>query len=317
MKAPADESLTRLATRYIRRQIRQLTGQIEGIRRAADTEPIHQARVAMRRLRTALAVFADCLGAERTKAWRKALKRAANELGDARDEDVQIEFLCGAIARVRRAEAVPGLARVLGRCEKKRRIVQPQVIRSLKDLLAGRTLHQILATCKSLSPKSSSVPLAGPAVFAHAAASVVQRFEEMWALRGCLADPSQQKQHHALRIAAKRLRYTLEIYRAAYGGRLDPVIDVTKQLQSYLGDIHDCDVWVENLHRFTTKEGKRIAARYGRQEPLARLKVGIDYLEADCLARRRELFDSLVRYWQGLTAECFWDEMLATVRDGL
>ena len=58
-----------------------------------DIESLHDMRVATRRLRAALEVFAPCFP---TKLQRKALKRVkalADALGERRDRDVAIEFL--------------------------------------------------------------------------------------------------------------------------------------------------------------------------------------------------------------------------------
>lgn len=47
---------------------------------------------------------------------------------------------------------------------------------------------------------------------------------------------------HQFRLRAKRFRYTLEIFRPAYGRGLEIRIDAVKKVQTYLGDINDCIV---------------------------------------------------------------------------
>ena len=54
--------------------------------------------------------------------------------------------------------------------------------------------------------------------------------------------PEAVEQLHALRIAAKRLRYTLELFRDVFGQRGDALIDQIKAVQEDLGEIHDHDV---------------------------------------------------------------------------
>jgi CHAD domain-containing protein len=315
MKLTDDRNLRGLAARYTRRQVRQLTGQIEGIRAAEDIEFVHRARVALRRLRTALAIFAEVFGADRVKAWRKALRRTARDLGDARDKDVQIEYVRAMLAENRDPEAVLGIARVLVRWEKKRESLQPVVLRSLRRLLSARVLHEILDACKKLRPKEQGKrALASPAVYAHAQENILARFQELWSHRECLADPSDVQRHHAMRIAAKRLRYTMEIYRSAYGKRLEGVLDVMKQIQAYLGDLHDCDVWTAELGKVLDKEANRLAARYGHPGRLPRLEAGFRCLQEERSSRRRQVFDALVRYWRGLTEEGFWDELWEAVQ---
>ncbi len=47
------------------------------------------------------------------------------------------------------------------------------------------------------------------------------------------------KELHRFRIATKRFRYTLELFRPAYGTALDTRIDAVRGLQSVLGKLHD------------------------------------------------------------------------------
>lgn len=50
---------------------------------------------------------------------------------------------------------------------------------------------------------------------------------------------------HALRIAAKRLRYTLELFRDVYGDPGERLIETVKAMQEELGEVHDHDVRLE------------------------------------------------------------------------
>ena len=58
-----------------------------------------------------------------------------------------------------------------------------------------------------------------------------------------------------MRIAAKRLRYVLEITESCFGEEAVAARRAVKELQSVLGDIHDCDVMlprVEGIPSLTT-----------------------------------------------------------------
>ena len=101
-----------------------------------------------------------------------------------------------------------------------------------------------------------------------------------------------------MRIAAKRLRYTVEIARPVYAGQLDETVAVVKQLQSMLGTIHDCDGWLEHLASFAKQQRARIRKRFGHDGPFERLRLGIDYLIEHRRKQREETFRELVAYWQ-------------------
>jgi CHAD domain-containing protein len=68
------------------------------------------------------------------------------------------------------------------------------------------------------------------------------RLEELRALAPAALEPSASTAQHDLRIAAKRLRYVLEITGPCFGPEAPAVRDAAKRLQSVLGEIHDCDV---------------------------------------------------------------------------
>jgi CHAD domain-containing protein len=47
---------------------------------------------------------------------------------------------------------------------------------------------------------------------------------------------------HRFRLRTKRLRYTLEFFRACYGPGLERRLEMLRQIQDLLGDINDCAV---------------------------------------------------------------------------
>lgn len=57
------------------------------------------------------------------------------------------------------------------------------------------------------------------------------------------------KAQHDLRIAAKRLRYVLEIFASCLGGEAKAARDAVKRLQSVLGDLHDCDLMLTKVEQ--------------------------------------------------------------------
>lgn len=65
----------------------------DGVLDMEDIEALHDMRVATRRLRAALEVFAPCFPAKRHRKALKKVKALADALGERRDRDVAIEFL--------------------------------------------------------------------------------------------------------------------------------------------------------------------------------------------------------------------------------
>ena len=58
--------------------------------------------------------------------------------------------------------------------------------------------------------------------------------------RAVLAGKAKHSDLHALRLATKRLRYTLELFRSCYGPGLRARLAALRRLQQQLGDLNDC-----------------------------------------------------------------------------
>jgi CHAD domain-containing protein len=311
-----DAAYLALAAKYVRRQAKQLAEQLDGVRAASDIEYVHRARVASRRLRAALRVFAECFGAKAVKCWRRHIRSVTRELGAARDNDVQIDFLFAFLHGLKVPAVYPGLVRLLGRLEQQREELQPQVVEAVKRLRAKKTVAEMLFACRRIASKLNPATAEGPAIQARRLAEkhVVGRLEEMLPLQDSLRDAEAKPRHHALRIACKRLRYTMEIVKPLYGPPIEPVIEAARAAQTLLGDLHDCDVWEQRLEEFVARERKRIRKHFGHDGPLARLEVGIEYLRQDRRARRQEAFQELVALWDHWTQQDLWDKLRRFLR---
>jgi CHAD domain-containing protein len=68
--------------------VAQLQANEEGVLASPNPEFVHQARVALRRTRSALRMFRREIGEVRANAWHDALGETSRALGDARDWDV-------------------------------------------------------------------------------------------------------------------------------------------------------------------------------------------------------------------------------------
>jgi CHAD domain-containing protein len=312
----ADQGYRLLAASYLRKQAKRLAVQIDGARRADDAECIHQARVASRRLRAGLRMFRECLDAEQVQTWRRQMRRVTTQLGDARDKDVQIEHLCDVLHALEERASYPGIARLLAKLERQRERIQPKVVEAADRLQCSGVLEQIRTVTKEVLSEAESQAAGVPSayVLAETQRHILDNLQRLLSCQDSLSDPEDRERHHAMRIAAKRLRYTLEISAPVYGGQLQGTVEAIKKVQTLLGEVHDCDVWAEHLQAFAAKERKRIMRHYGHAGPFARLEVGIEHLHQQGQGRRRQVFQELVDYWQQLDRRREWENLAETVR---
>lgn len=73
------------------------------------------------------------------------------------------------------------------------------------------------------------------------------RLEEMYSWNNFVDSPYAVRELHNLRIAAKRLRYTLEIFADFLPGDCKPIVKELEQVQEELGQLHDSDVKIALL----------------------------------------------------------------------
>jgi CHAD domain-containing protein len=90
-----EESFELAAARVVEVRAEELFDHANGVLSVDDIEPLHDMRVASRRLRAALELFRPCFPKKRYKAALKPLKALADALGERRDRDVAIVFLEG------------------------------------------------------------------------------------------------------------------------------------------------------------------------------------------------------------------------------
>lgn len=89
-----DQPYASVAARVVAVRVEELREHATGVLELDDVEPLHDMRVASRRLRAALEVFEPCFPPKRFKAALREVKSIADALGERRDRDVAIAVLC-------------------------------------------------------------------------------------------------------------------------------------------------------------------------------------------------------------------------------
>jgi CHAD domain-containing protein len=94
-----DEPFRLAASRIVRTRTEELVAHADGVLDTRDIERVHDMRVASRRLRAVLEIFAVCFPPSEFKGVLKDVKALADALGERRDPDVHIAALqdCGRV----------------------------------------------------------------------------------------------------------------------------------------------------------------------------------------------------------------------------
>ncbi len=196
--------------------------------------------------------------------------------------------------------------------EQDRQRLQPKVVEAVNRLESKGVLRQLRRFAKTLQREAGS-EVKTPGAKVKTRDHILQRLDDLIERARSLTDADDQQGHHKMRIAAKRLRYTVEIARPVYPGQLDEPLECVKRVQSLLGDVHDCDVWAVQLDAFEARQCRRLTRWFGHSGRMTRLQSGIDYLRGNRRRHREEVFGQLVQYWADLERGRFWDGLRAIV----
>jgi hypothetical protein len=158
------------------------------------------------------------------------------------------------------------------------------------------------------------------ALRANAALIVRTRLEELRGFAKDALDPEAEVAQHDMRIAAKRLRYVLELTGGCFGEVAEVGRKGAKALQTVLGDIHDCDVMLprvqERIERLRAEDSRSLLRRAGgaedlepallREAPNRSAYRGLDLLIVHLTARRALLFERFRDLWARQQKRGIW-----------
>lgn len=185
----------------------QLQANLPGLLQARDPEYLHQARVAVRRLRSAIGLFKRICPPPGEEAARMA--DFGRALGQARDWDVFVLETLPDLLEFTPAAQKNLLLRRAHAARKKAREAALNLVRQHQtgaDLLA---LHRWLNGLEVMQGK--------PALIRFAGKKLARLHDSVLAASAGFAQQSPQ-QRHALRIRVKRLRYALDCLAGLFGG---------------------------------------------------------------------------------------------------
>lgn len=232
--------------------LEQLEANETGVVAAVDPEYLHQARVALRRLRALLRLFRPLLTLGEVDALKPRLRRLGQALGTCRDWDV----LCTeTLPRMRSGMTQPETLEPLAEAVRAQRLAAHAAVR---ECLAARDYTDLKLAMGMLIAELAQ-PAAGDApTLIDFAREQLRRAARK--VRRChkAHDATCVASLHGLRIEVKKLRYACDVLGSVFGERaLRRYVRHLSALQQLLGDVNDaavarqCVSTLEDIEPFT------------------------------------------------------------------
>ncbi len=251
----SDDSMVTAAQKTLSLHFRHMCYHEPGTRLGEDIEALHDMRVATRRMRAAFQIFTGYLPSKAAKPLLKQLKRTGRALGVVRDLDV----FWGKTGQY--LESLPANDSVdLSALRMAWEQEQNKARKQLNSYLDSSHYRQFAESFQAFLDQRDLwyLPVFGPDstprphLLQHVVPiAVYQGLAEILAYDQWVTGQSVPVERlHELRIAAKRLRYTLEFFREILGPEVELIIKRIKGLQDHLGDLQDAVVARDILESF-------------------------------------------------------------------
>ena len=291
--ATAGEALALIAAACVR----QLEGNANGLLTDDDPEWVHQMRIGTRRLRACLGMMRDLVAAGSLTPLTDELKWLAGAIGPARDLDVlATETLPAVIAGTRGtgdAATVMALRRFAATVARRRKRARNDAraavasARFVRLILAAGALAA--ARHVDAARSAASAWLAAPA--REFARTLLARRRRKLLRYGERLAQATAEDRHAVRIAAKKLRYATEFFADLFGKkRARAYRAALMQLQDTLGALNDASV--------AARVAREIAGPASTTAATLQGWVAAQSVQADALAAAWRDFSRCKPFWE-------------------
>jgi inorganic triphosphatase YgiF len=238
IKLRSKDSANDTLKRIVQACLIQLQGNQDMVLHGHDIEGVHQMRVALRRLRSALKLFNQILHQQIAENILQDLIWITNTLGTARDIDVFISQTLPPIMA-----QMPNQSSLVLLMKKARQERKSAYVNVREAITSQRYQHLLLALGFWLEKQSNQDKKIKKLTIAEIAKPMLATCHEQLIKSGHNLKQATPDERHRIRIAAKKLRYLVEFFASIYSTKkTNPFINYLSQLQDQLGIMNDISV---------------------------------------------------------------------------
>ncbi len=288
-----EDPLVMAGRKVVAQQTLRIQANLHGALEDVEPEYLHDLRVATRRLRSALRLFAGVLGPRRSESLRLELRWIGRLLGDVRDLDV---FILNLQTQAQRLGESGAIVELLVAELRRQRLPARQI---LEAALVSRRFSSLVRRLETLgaSPPPRRPRGDGGLQVAQAAPALIRKaWKRVLALGRAIGPDSPATDLHRLRILFKRLRYACEFFREAFvdpASGEDPLgdeIQAMVRFQDCLGEHQDAVVAITRIQDLA--QGMVQSSTLTPQQQLD--LGGLIQVQREIVRERRDRF---VRLW--------------------
>ena len=286
-----------------------LAAQIEGVEKGEDIECLHKMRVTSRRIRAAMPLFKSCYPKKQFKKWLNEIRAITKFLGEARDLDVQIIFLQNYLKNHSKLGINTGVKLLLDSLVSRRTDIQKTVVSELEELRNSAVLEEIRDFSCKILPEPTTEPLDLQEMLEETNDRISAKLNNFLSMEYCVHKEDDTLCHHQMRIRAKWLRYTMEAFASLYKEKLSQEIDTIKHFQDLLGELHDCDVWIQCLPKFNAQIETRRETPKKRKNQIENERKSLSELLEFVKERRKKYYRDFVQLWDEKTTQNLFEQL--------
>jgi CHAD domain-containing protein len=208
--------------------LQRFNTQLKKTLRNPGEEPIHDLRVAIRRLEQVLITFHEWFDERKLQATRRRLKTLFANAGAVRDCDVAIELLG--------KSGTGDVTNISDHLHLQRKRAQHRLVASMRGMLRQDVTSRWRSELFVLNPPLEDGELSWDEL---AGQELPRRARDFFRSGARARKKSSPADLHKFRIAAKKFRYTFELFESAYGPTAESRLENLRDVQSVLGDIND------------------------------------------------------------------------------
>lgn len=288
----------------------------------SDVEGVHDMRVASRRLRSALRDFMPYLRKGKLRRANDFVKAIADALGAVRDEDVAIMALEELIKEAPE-EVAAGVESLTAELAAHREGARAALSDAISEGALARfqgeftfALEHAAKTPRRKRGAKKDKEQEAATSFRQAGRDIISAgFDDTQKLSASLHQPHGEKRLHRMRIAAKRLRYAVELFAHCWGESLVPFAEEIADMQGHLGELHDCDVWIATLGARLRAQSSKAATRQVEPDAqsIAQDRRAAAWLLSQFVKERTKHYRAALKRWHDWEERDFAANLLASL----